>query len=295
MIKEVLKKEFKQECENKDFYLTIKNREKYTPDPKLSLFQKIKIGLHPLKNPYSPFIYPIRKKTNYYYNYRLLNDIDLAKSFKDFYFSKVNIKSKDINILDFGCGQGRTIAILNQLGFENIVGQDILHFEYWKKLKSSFLKIPLGYKDFYPYQEDSFDIAFSFQVHMYLNDELLQNHINNIAKILKNGGYFIFEDRNENMLNPEIYLKNKDCPFIHKRNRVLQLLEKNDLKVIEEKTYGITSKHFNNFNQIAQSLIVKKEKFDIFSYRNKSWFDSYLSKKIPKGREPLHLFVCQKK
>ena len=294
MLDKILQDKFKNDLVHKDYYLSVKLKDSYVNDYKLPFFEKIKIALHPFKNPYSPFIYPIRKKVEYYYNEALFKNKNITNGFKEFYLSKINLKNKNIKILDFGCGQGRSIAIMNNLGFNNIVGQDILNFNYWKRLKATFIKIPIGYDNFYPYKNNSFDMVFCFQVHMYLNEALLKEHIENIARILTDEGYYIFEDRNENMLNPSFYTSNKSCPYIHKSSMVKDLLEKNKLKVIEEKTYGIGVKKLSVFFGVIRSLLTNKNEFDIFDYKAKSLFDRFLKRFVPLGKENLHLIVCKK-
>ena len=262
--------------------------------PSFSFVEKLKIIFDFFGNPYFPWNVYIRYKRNYYYNYRIFNDKKLADNFYKFYMDKINPK-KNWNILDYGCGEGRVIGLLNQLGFKNIIGQDVYFFKRWEYYNANFVITPIRCNDFYPYKDNVFDAVFSIQVIMYLNDSQLKEHIFNISRILKKGGYFIFEDRNEFMINPKHYLQNKYCPYIHKRDRILELLEQNNFEIIEEKTFGIDTKYFPKFFRWLRNLIVFNDKFDIFDFYEKSWLDKVLKRYLPKGKEPLHLLIGKKK
>jgi len=296
MFKEVVKDELLVYFQKKDYYYTVNNStDEIYSFSKMPLKEKIKIAINPLKNPYSPIMYPIRKKIEYYYNYSLFHSEKILNEFTKNYLDLVNLDNKKIRILDFGCGQGRTIALMNRLGFMNIIGQDITNFDYWRKLNASFVKIPLGAKDFYPYKDEVFDIVFSLQVRMYLDKESLINHIKNISRILKVGGIFIFEDRNDKLLDKKYYTSNRCCPYIHNIDELKELLQKNSFEVIKEKTYGIDFQKYSNYLSIARSWFVSKENFDIFDYYPKSKFDNLLIKWQEKGKEPLHLMICKKR
>jgi len=262
--------------------------------PSLSNIEKFKIIFDFYGNPYLPWNAYIKYKRNYYYNYRIFKDKKLADNFYKFYMEKINPK-KNWDILDFGCGEGRIIGLLNQLGFKNIIGQDIYFFKKWEYYNANFVITPIKCNKFYPYKDNVFDVVFSIQVRMYLNDSQLEEHIFNISRILKRNGYFIFEDRNEFMINPKHYLANRYCPYIHKRERILNLLAQNNFEIIEEKTFGIDTKYFPRFFGWLRSFLTPKCEFDNFYFYEKSWLDKVLKRYIPKGKEPLHLLIGKKK
>ena len=262
--------------------------------PTLNFTEKMKLFFNFFANPYFPWNMYIRYKQNYYYNYRIFNDKKLAKRFYNFYLKDLN-KNKNFKILDYGCGNGRVIGLLNQLGFKNIIGQDIYLFKEWERYNAKFLITPTECNEFYPYKNKIFDVIFSIQVIMYLNDEQLVNYVRSISEILKGGGYFIFEDRNENMINPNNYIKNKCCSYIHKRERIIHLLKENNFEIIKEKTFGIDTKYLSKYIKWLRNFIVQKHSYDVFDFYEKSWFDKLLKYFLPNGKEPLHLLICRKR
>lgn len=249
-----------------------------------------------IKNP-SLIFYPfIKMKYKYYYKYRVIKDKELALRFKEFYLSKFyNHVNENSLILDFGCGQGRFIGLLNQLGLKKIIGQDIAYFKEWENYKANFVIVPLECETFYPYKDNIFDIIFSIQVIMFLNDKQLEEHIKSLSRILKPGGYLILEDRNSNSLNLKYFKKNKFCPYVHMIEKIKLYLEKYGFEIIEIKTFGnITKKFYSTFSFLI-ALLLPKKKFDIFEFYNRFWIDKVVKFFIPAGREKLVLFICKKK
>jgi SAM-dependent methyltransferase len=106
------------------------------------------------------------------------------------------VVSPESNILDFGCGYGRTCEELYRLGFRNIVGAD-----------SSPKMIERGHKEYphlnlqtlesnnIPYDSESFDIIILFAVLTCIpTNEGQQSLIREIFRILRPGGIVYISD-----------------------------------------------------------------------------------------------------
>ena len=108
-----------------------------------------------------------------------------------------NKLSNDLKILDAGCGEGRTIKLLIELGVEekNIYGVDIME-ELISRIKDRFPTANFVKDDFSAngdlYPNDFFDLITSNMVLDYLDDNELEKAMENIAKWLKKGGLFLF-------------------------------------------------------------------------------------------------------
>jgi len=114
-------------------------------------------------------------------------------------FKKYNIYSdpKNVNLLDFGCGQGANLRYFEQqLGF-NCYGVDISKDSV--PIAKSRLKNPDNIKLIEPKPSDDndffkikFDIIISSQVLYYLSDSDLQARLKSFNNMLKDGGHVFF-------------------------------------------------------------------------------------------------------
>lgn len=107
-----------------------------------------------------------------------------------------SVVSSKANILDFGCGYGRTCDELYRLGFRNIIGVD-----------SSQMMIERGYKEYphlnlqtlknnnIPYDQDAFDAIILFAVLTCIpTNEGQRALISEIYRVLRPGGIIYISD-----------------------------------------------------------------------------------------------------
>lgn len=284
-MKNLIKEDFLNSLEEEEFYLTPKNKENLIPDAKLSKWQWFKIAINPMKNPYSPLIYCVRYKNNYFYN-KILSDYKHAKEFKDFFLKNVELNS-ETTALDYGCGRGVAIAMLNSLGVKNIIGQDIEVNAYWKKLDGVFVKNPLGTNDFYPYKDNSFNLITVIGVLMYLEKEQIKIFCKEAFRMLKKDGYLLIEDNNSKTVAP-------NYPFlpIIDRDVFIACLKEAGFEIVMQKTYGNVCKIFPYFMHAISCFFTPKDKFSRFSYAPKNWLEKICIN--PKGKEPLIVFLAKK-
>ena len=102
---------------------------------------------------------------------------------------KIGIKDK--TILDFGCGDGSEAERFISMGARRIVGIDtsgeMIRLAQEKKLKDTVF-IKTGGKSI-PQEDNKFDLVYARFVLHYIKD--LKPQFVEIARVLKNGGYFI--------------------------------------------------------------------------------------------------------
>ncbi len=138
------------------------------------------------------YIYSIRNKIGFYQN------LILKKSFiKIINRNKLSLR-KFINIIDLGCGTGYWLReIANFKGSsKRLVGLDISkeRIKYAKTINNNIKYIRNDICKI-PFKNNSIDFVIAFDVFMFLiNENDLIKSFSEIARILKNNGYFLFFD-----------------------------------------------------------------------------------------------------
>ncbi len=100
-------------------------------------------------------------------------------------------------VLDVGCGRGRHVAILSQLGFA-VTGMDLIAHPYWKRISNAAFIV--GSAECLRYIPDSsFDVVACMQVLMYLNND--DSVLEEIKRILKGNGYLLLQVTNKENLH----------------------------------------------------------------------------------------------
>lgn len=120
------------------------------------------------------------------------NDIDfLSDIWLEKYSSLVNSINKG-KALDLGCGLGQYTKYLSDLGFD-VVSCDI-SLEALEKLNESIEcanTICLDMREPLSFLDETFELVFANLSIQYFDKETTINLLNEIRRILKNGGYFI--------------------------------------------------------------------------------------------------------
>ncbi len=156
------------------------------------IIKYIRSGLDPLSNPYSPFVVWTRWRAERFYQ-RTLKDENLAMEWADHYLGTLDMP-ENARVLDHGCGRGRNIALLSQLGYETY-GQDISYNEWWHHTGGRFQVVPVD-APYLPWGDESFDLVMDFQVIGHFPREALQNYFAQAYRVLKPGGYLLILEAN---------------------------------------------------------------------------------------------------
>ncbi|MFA4960232.1 MAG: class I SAM-dependent methyltransferase [Candidatus Pacearchaeota archaeon] len=114
------------------------------------------------------------------------------------YFLKFNIP-KTAKILDIGCNYGSLIYNLYKLGYKNVQGIDV-NKDTVSKGEKEYKEISkkINYYDGIkiPFKNDSFDVILMFDVIEHIPD--VKNFLKKeIYRVLKKGGFFIFQTPNK--------------------------------------------------------------------------------------------------
>jgi SAM-dependent methyltransferase len=118
-------------------------------------------------------------------------------SVKDDFISKCDLKSKEIDVLEYGCGSGidatyfinKYSNIVNYIGIDN--SEEMLQ-KFNSTFKNTKVKGILADIDEYIPKENTYDLVFGMYSIHYSND--LPKIMKRIYSSLKNGGYFCLRD-----------------------------------------------------------------------------------------------------
>jgi len=153
----------------------------------------VKRLLNPLSNPLLPMRYWSKIRTEQYYR-RTLNDNNLAKKWAEHYLTGIDIP-KNAMVLDHGCGRGRNVGLLSQLGYQ-VAGQDMTVDKWWARLPDSgFQVIPRG-SERLPWKSSSYDLVNDDVVIRYLPEEMVKSFVKEIRRVIKPGGYWLILETN---------------------------------------------------------------------------------------------------
>jgi len=124
-----------------------------------------------------------------------LNNPSWAYDFRNKYFPN-HMTLENRWIIDFGCGRGRHVALLSQLGGK-IVGMDIKSHEFWRKIPNAYFMLGSD-KELPCIKDNTFDIFLAIQLLEYLEDD--HRALDEIFRILKDGGWLLIQVPNKKNL-----------------------------------------------------------------------------------------------
>lgn len=104
-------------------------------------------------------------------------------------------KNINIKVLDVGCGTGRGVLFLEKLGYK-VIGLDYtmnMLNVCKEKIENECIGLIRADANVIPFPDNTFDCIISLNfLHLFSKDEQ-KNLINEIARVLKSGGFFICE------------------------------------------------------------------------------------------------------
>lgn len=262
-----------QSC-NKQFKLT-NNQIDWTPEnettrrydyPK-NKWVFLKRALNPLSNPLLPFRYWSNFRNEQFYN-RTLSDQKLAEKWGSHYLSRIKLP-ENATVLDHGCGRGRNVGLLNQLGYQ-VVGQDMIENIWWEKLPNTGFQVLPPDCNVLPWKNSSFDLVTGIGVVGCLNRGTLDSFAKEIKRVLKPGGFWLILEANDKSFGYKHFQNESLLPLDLMRS----LATKNGFKEIDTSYEGFYASHFPLFINFLRKQCGPWP-FDISDY------NSWIAKQIP--------------
>lgn len=162
--------------------------------PSRGLWSQALHQLNPLSSRLSPLRYIGNWRVNRYYD-RTLSDAVLAQNWARRNLRELHLP-RGAAVLDHGCGRGRHIELLSQLGF--IVGaQEVVAHPWWHRLPECFIqKVPASAPRL-PWKDATFAMVLDFLVLQNLPLERLSALASEVLRVLAPGGYWLIAEAND--------------------------------------------------------------------------------------------------
>ena len=165
--------------------------------PRISVsraFDLLSRALNPIANPLLPFRHILNLRTRQYYK-RTIFDKQLAEEWASHYLSGLNLQM-NATVLDHGCGKGRNVGLLTQLGF-NVSAQDIKPDFWWNHFPfCKFQTLPSSASRL-PWVDASFDLVLDFGVLGLFPHEKIDELYREVRRVLKPKGYWLILEAND--------------------------------------------------------------------------------------------------
>ncbi|MCX7678250.1 MAG: class I SAM-dependent methyltransferase [Spirochaetes bacterium] len=105
-------------------------------------------------------------------------------------FLKQN-KGKHLQALDLGCGSGRHVITLKEMGFDVVIGSDYSMEAILNSSKKISAQFVVAQNTMLPFRDSSFDLVISWGSLHYSEKQYLSCMISEIQRVLKKGGWHI--------------------------------------------------------------------------------------------------------
>lgn len=153
------------------------------------------------RSPLSPLAALLERRLERFY-LRALTDRGQAKRWADNYLRGLAMPAGAL-VLDHGCGRGRNLGHLGQLGFSPC-GQDVYAHPWWDRLPHCRLQVVPPSMAALPWNDGLFDATLSIGVIGHFSPMELLDLAREMHRVLKPGGTWIILETNANGLNPGI-------------------------------------------------------------------------------------------
>lgn len=155
-------------------------------------------------------------------------------AFKDIPFLLEEYANDDAKVLDYGCGAGRSLRFIRDLGYKDIVGVDISEdmINEAKRLDKRG-KYQLIENSIIPYDDNTFDIIFMSYVFLEVGniDDIIKI-LNEFKRVLKENGHIIFitsivKNIKDKWISFSYDFEENNKPLDHCQNLKLLIKDKN--------------------------------------------------------------------
>ncbi len=151
------------------------------------------------------------------------------------FLAETNLLKPTDKILEIGCGIGSVVFELSKRGYD-IRGTDISREAIAYGLKKySDINLEVQAAEALPYEDQSFDIALSFDLFEHIAQ--VDKHVSEVARVLREGGYYLFQTPNKYSNVIFETLSNKSLkwrrahPSLHTPGQLRRRMSKHGFKV----------------------------------------------------------------
>jgi len=243
----------------------------------------IKLLLNPLTSPFSPLSLLTRVRVERFYQ-RTLVDRQLAADWGAHYLSGLDLPA-GARVLDHGCGRGRNIGLMKQLGY-SVCGQEVGQpHAWWQQFSEPCFQVVAPNHERLPWVTEGFDLVLDVMVIHHLTGPQLEKHASEVFRVLRPGRYWLLLEANSS--GYAAHLPRSHCGRLHTLEAVADIARSagfRELDVSFEGFYAPILPTMINF--LRQQLAPWP--LDISDYR------SFLAKCIPPERRGLWLLRLQK-
>jgi SAM-dependent methyltransferase len=149
--------------------------------------------LHPLSSRFSPLRYFSDWRVEGYYR-RTLRDAALATDWSRHYLSRLGL-SAGAAVLDHGCGRGRHVALLTQLGFR-VCAQDVRPHQWWRHFPDCTFQVVPAAAPRLPWPDATFQAVLDVNVVNHLDEGQVERLAREVWRVLAPGGSWILLEPN---------------------------------------------------------------------------------------------------
>ena len=150
--------------------------------------------LNPIASRVSPLRHLGDRRVETYYR-RTVTDRALAEQWRQQYFNGLSVPAGGA-VLDFGCGRGRHVGLLTQLGF-TVGAQDVKPHSWWQRFRGTAFQIVPSGAPRLPWRDATFDAVLDVTVIHHLTGVQLRQLAAEVFRVLKPGGYWILVEAND--------------------------------------------------------------------------------------------------
>jgi 2-polyprenyl-3-methyl-5-hydroxy-6-metoxy-1,4-benzoquinol methylase len=180
-----------------------------------------------------------------------------------YYLKKVLPDSKNISILDAGCGSGKYCKKLISLGYSNIFGIDLFDEDQFKSTTINYTRSSIDSTSF---EDNFFDVIFANSVIYHLENP--EKGILELSRILKKNGILILTGHTKHSLftywrKIKLFLNIKSVQnlrhvYFRRTKEYIDLLKQNGFEIIIQDGYHLSFIFYPYYRKKALGLIEKK-------------------------------------
>lgn len=237
------------------------------PWPARPLTHRLLDQLNPVASRLSPLKWLTDARVERYYR-RIMVDQEVARLWSRHYLAGATLPH-GARVLDHGCGRGRHVALLAQLGYE-VFAQDVASHPGWPQLPGAFQVVPPTAPGL-PWTSATFDLVLGVMVIHHMDTEAIARFASEVHRVLAPGGTWLLLEANDESYGAR--LPRKLIGRLHALADVRRAAEQAGFVVRDVDYEGVYASVWPRFVNVMRK-VVWPGAFDVADYG--SWLESTL-------------------